>query len=190
MTSLSDIKQQVENCTDCPLHKNRTNPVFGEGNEDTEIMFIGEAPGEQEDKTGRPFVGKAGKKLTEIIESVDLKREDFYTTNIVKARPPDNRDPKQEEIDACRDYLEAQIATINPELIITLGAVPTQDLLDTDKRISTLRGKFYDWRGVKIFPMFHPSYLLYNPSKEKGSPKWKTFEDIKKVRESYEKLMS
>lgn len=188
MTDLNDIKEQVENCTKCPLHKNRTNTVFGEGDENAEIMFIGEAPGEKEDETGRPFVGRAGNKLNDIIESVDLKREDFYIVNTVKCQPPSNRDPEPWEMDECRDYLEATIASINPKLIVTLGAVPTQYLLDTDERISDLRGKFYEWRGVQVFPLFHPSYLLHQPSKEEGSPKWLTFRDIQKIKKSYDKL--
>ncbi|MBS3740361.1 uracil-DNA glycosylase, partial [Candidatus Bipolaricaulota bacterium] len=134
---------------------------------------------------GRPFVGRAGNKLTEILDSVSFQRSEVYITNVVKCRPPENRAPKTDEVNSCIPYLEAQIAEINPSIIVTLGNAATKTLLETDEGITSTRGKFYSWRGeIQIFPMFHPSYLLRNPSKEKGSPKYKTWQDIKKVKEA------
>lgn len=180
---LEEIAEQIRNCTKCRLSENRTNAVPGEGDGNTEVLFVGEGPGEQEDRQGRPFVGRAGNKLTDILDSVSIKRNKIYITNVVKCRPPENREPKTDEVNSCIPYLEAQIAEINPSIIVTLGNAATKTLLETDEGITSTRGKFYSWRGeIQIFPMFHPSYLLHNPSKEKGSPKYKTWQDIKKVK--------
>ncbi len=147
-------------------------------------MLIGEAPGEEEDLKGRPFVGKAGQLLTKILQSVDIKREEVFITNMVKCRPPGNRNPSKSEIETCFPYLETQIAIINPKIIVTLGNVPTQYLLDTTTEgISKLRGRWFDWLGeIKIFPMFHPSYLLRNEGTFPGSPKELTWKDIKTLK--------
>ncbi|MFW6104607.1 MAG: uracil-DNA glycosylase [Candidatus Bipolaricaulota bacterium] len=182
---LEEIAERIRNCTKCRLSENRTNAVPGEGDGNTEVLFVGEGPGEQEDRQGRPFVGRAGNKLTEILDSVSLQRSEVYITNVVKCRPPENRTPKADEVNSCFPYLEAQIAEINPSIIVTLGNAATKTLLETDEGITSSRGKFYSWRGeIQIFPMFHPSYLLRNPSKEKGSPKYKTWQDIKKVKKA------
>lgn len=154
-------------------------------------MFIGEAPGEVEDETGRPFVGPAGQLLTKILESVGIRREEVYITNVVKCRPPGNRVPTKEEMAACWEWLSAQIGLVRPKLIVTLGNTPTHWLLGRNDGINALRGRFFPWKGgIEIFPMFHPSYLLRNPSKAKGSPKYLTWEDIKAVKERLSSLRS
>lgn len=147
-------------------------------------MLIGEGPGEVEDQNGRPFVGPAGQKLDEVLASVGIMREEVYITNVVKCRPPGNREPLSEEMERCYPYLEAQIALINPQIILSLGNVSTRVLLDTNAGITMLRGQFKRWRGdIEIFPIFHPSYLLRYQSREKGSPKYLTWIDIQKVKE-------
>lgn len=182
---LKEISERVSTCTKCRLSENRTNAVPGEGDSDADLLFVGEGPGRQEDEQGRPFVGRAGNKLTEILNSVSLERSQVYITNIVKCRPPENRTPKSDEIESCLPYLEAQIAELNPSIIVTLGNAATKTLLDTDRGITSARGQFYTWRGsIEVFPMFHPSYLLRNPSKKKGSPKHQTWKDIKKVKKA------
>ncbi len=184
---LKEIYMEVENCHLCPLANNRTHTVFGEGNPNAILMFIGEGPGEEEDRTGRPFVGKAGKLLTQILQSVKITREEVFIANMVKCRPPGNRNPESQEIDACFPYLEAQIAIINPTLIITLGSVPTSYLLNTKEPISKIRGIWQEWRGgKKIFPMFHPSFLLRYNDRSRGSPRYLTWEDIKEVKRNYD----
>lgn len=186
---LEEIKKEVEKCTLCPLAKSRTQVVFGEGNPDALIMFIGEAPGEDEDRTGRPFVGKAGQLLTKILLSVGIQREEVYIANMVKCRPPGNRTPTFEEVTTCFPYLEAQIAIVNPSIIVTLGSVSTGYLLETKEPMSKLRGQWFDWRGGKrIFPMFHPSFLLRHESRAPGSPKHLTWLDIQEVKRVYDLL--
>ena len=146
-------------------------------------LTIEEAPGEEEDLQGKPFVGKAGQLLTKILQSIDIKREDIFITNMVKCRPPANRNPSPSEIETCYPYLETQIALINPKIIVTLGNVPTQYLLETTQGISKLRGQWFDWLGeIKIFPMFHPSYLLRNEDILPGSPKALTWKDVKTLK--------
>ncbi|MGB9820108.1 MAG: uracil-DNA glycosylase [Pseudothermotoga sp.] len=177
------IAERISRCTTCALHSTRTNVVVGEGSLYSPIMFVGEGPGEEEDKTGRPFVGKAGQLLTKILESVNIRREDVYICNIVKCRPPNNRVPKPEEQKACGHFLIAQIMIVDPQIIIPLGSTALSFFLNQNLSISEYRGKEMDWKGgKKLFPMFHPSFLLRNPSKEKGSPKDLTWQDIKKVR--------
>jgi uracil-DNA glycosylase len=177
--NLVEIRQSLQNCILCPLSGMRKNLVFGEGNPDADIMFIGEAPGAVEDETGRPFVGPAGSLLTDIIEKgMRLKRQDVYIANILKCRPPGNRDPNPEEISSCIKYLEAQILAVNPRVIILLGRIAAHTLLETTTPISRLRGTFSSYRGIRAMPTFHPSYLLQNPSKKR-----EVWEDIKKVME-------
>jgi DNA polymerase len=139
-------------------------------------MFVGEGPGAEEDRQGRPFVGRAGQLLTKMIEAMGLKREEVYIANIVKCRPPDNRNPFREEATACIDYLKKQIELVSPKVIVCLGSVAATYLLNTEKQISKLRGEFVDFNGIKVMPTFHPAYLLRNPSKKKEA-----WEDLKKV---------
>lgn len=165
--------------------------VFGEGDPRAELMFVGEGPGEVEDQTGRPFVGPAGQLLTQILASVGIDRKEVYITNVVKCRPPGNRVPTRQEMDSCWEWLAAQIALINPRIIVTLGNAATQKLLGRPEGIGQLRGRFFRWKGgIEVFPMFHPSFLLRNPSRKKGSPKYLTWLDIKAVKDRLSLLRS
>jgi DNA polymerase len=172
---------KINQCTKCALSKTRKNIVFGEGNPESRLMFIGEAPGAEEDNTGRPFVGRAGQLLTKIIESINLKREEVYIANIIKCRPPENRNPMEDEIASCAPFLKEQIAIIRPEIICTLGKFSTEFIIGEGKgSISSVRGKTYNYGGITVIPTYHPSYLLRNPSAKK-----ETWEDMKKIRELY-----
>ena len=162
--TLEKLYQEVVDCRQCPLYKTRTNPVFGQGNPKAKLVFVGEAPGREEDLRGEPFVGRAGELLTKIIEAMGLKRKDVYICNILKCRPPQNRNPLPSEIIACQDYLRAQLELINPRVICCMGKFACQTLLNQDIPITKLRGKFVDFRGIKVMPTFHPAYLLRNPS--------------------------
>jgi len=178
-TSLEEVKAFIGDCKKCRLHELRTNIVVGEGNPKATLMFIGEGPGEDEDKTGRPFVGRAGQLLTKIIEAMKLKREDVYIANIVKCRPPNNRTPAEDEIMTCAPYLMEQINVIKPKVIVALCAPSTCTLLNQKVKISAVRGKFYDWKdGIKLMPTFHPAYLLRNPVDKKL-----VWDDMQKVME-------
>jgi len=169
---LKELKKICENCTLCDLAKTRTKVVFGEGNPQAKLMFIGEGPGEMEDKTGRPFVGRAGQLLTKIIENVlNLKRDDVYIANIVKCRPPNNRVPTIEEAETCKPYLLKQIEIVNPNIIVCLGKTAFMYLLNNDTPISKVRGQIFEYKGKKVIPTFHPSYLLRNPSAKKEAYK-------------------
>ncbi|QAA77300.1 MAG: Uracil-DNA glycosylase, family 4 [Candidatus Bipolaricaulis sibiricus] len=182
--SLDLLAQKAGECRRCPLADGRRTVVFGEGNPRALLMFVGEGPGEVEDETGRPFVGPAGQLLTQILGSVGLSRDEVYIANVVKCRPPANRVPTRQEMDACWDWLAAQIALIRPRIIVTLGNTPTQWFLDTTDGITQLRGTLHRWRGgIEVFPMYHPSYLLRNASKAKGSPKYQTWLDIQTVKQ-------
>jgi len=172
MRSLEDIADEIRACRRCPLWTHRTNAVPGEGNPNAEIMFIGEAPGRNEDLQGRPFVGAAGKLLTELLSSIGLTRDEVYITNVIKCRPPNNRDPKKEEIETCSQYLDEQIALIKPKIIVTLGRHSTRYILEKAgykvKSIMAIRGKVHevvlgDLR-VKVLPTLHPAAALYNPA--------------------------
>ncbi|BAI80885.1 uracil-DNA glycosylase [Deferribacter desulfuricans SSM1] len=158
---------EVKDCNKCRLAKNRTNLVFGEGDPNAELMFVGEGPGAEEDKQGRPFVGRAGQLLTKMIEAMKLKREDVYIANIVKCRPPNNRAPLNDEIGACIPYLHKQIEIIKPKYIICLGSIAASALLNTTTAISKIRGSFREFKGIKVMPTFHPAYLLRNPKMKK-----------------------
>ena len=178
--TLEDIRAEMGDCQRCKLGRTRTNLVFGEGNAKAELMFVGEAPGADEDATGRPFVGRAGQLLTKMIEAIGLKREDVYIANVLKSRPPGNRNPEKDEIEACIPFLYRQIAVIRPRLIVTLGNPATQELLETKTGISKMRGEFQDYprlAGIKVLPTFHPAYLLRSPDKKREA-----WEDLKKVR--------
>lgn len=182
--SLDLLAQKAGECRRCPLADGRRTVVFGEGNPRALLMFVGEGPGEVEDETGRPFVGPAGQLLTQILGSVGLSRDEVYIANVVKCRPPANRVPTRQEMEACWDWLAAQIALIRPRIIVTLGNTPTQWFLDTTDGITQLRGTLHRWRGgIEVFPMYHPSYLLRNASKAKGSPKYQTWLDIQTVKQ-------
>ena len=167
---LKELEKICKNCTLCDLSKTRTNVVFGEGNPKAKLMLIGEGPGEMEDKTGRPFVGRAGQLLTKIIENVlNLKREDVYIANIVKCRPPNNRVPTIEEANTCKPYLLKQIEIINPEILVCLGKTAFMYLMNSDMPISKVRGQIFEYKEKKVIPTFHPSYLLRNPSAKKDA---------------------
>jgi len=175
--SLEDIRKDLGDCTRCKLHKGRNSIVFGEGNPKAAVVFVGEGPGFEEDQQGRPFVGAAGQLLTDIIEKgMRIKREDVYICNIVKCRPPNNRNPEPDEVEACIGFVKSQITAIGPKVIVTLGNVPTQNLLGTKQGITKLRGTWQEYEGIPVMPTFHPSYLLRSPG-EKG----KVWDDIKLV---------
>jgi uracil-DNA glycosylase family 4 len=174
--SLEEIRQEVINCRLCPLYKTRKKPVFGEGNPRARLVFVGEAPGREEDIQGLPFVGQAGELLTKIIEAMKLKRKDVYICNVLKCRPPQNRSPLPSEIIACQDYLIQQLELINPRIICCLGKFACSTLIEQDFPITKLRGKFFDFRGIKVMPTFHPAYLLRNPSAKRL-----VWEDMQKI---------
>lgn len=187
--TLNGLSDTIRNCQKCVLAQTRTNAVPGEGSPNSLVMFVGEAPGADEDIQGQPFIGKAGQLLTRILKSVKIIRKNVFITNIVKCRPPGNRNPNKSEIDICLPYLEAQIALINPKIIVTLGSVPTKCLLNRDEPISRVRGQWFLWTGgIKIFPMFHPSYLLRNDQTTPGSPKELTWRDIKELKRELDLL--
>lgn len=176
---LEELRKDIGDCTRCKLSKKRKNIVFGEGSSASKIMFIGEAPGREEDIQSRPFVGEAGVLLTRLIEKMGLKRGEVYIANIVKCRPPDNRDPEDDEISTCISFIDRQIEIIRPEVIITLGRIAIQSLMkDPSIKITTVRGKFFDYNGIPVMPTFHPAYLLRNPG-----DKWKTWADAQKAME-------
>lgn len=191
LVTLEELERRVQDCARCDLARDRTHVVFGEGDPHADLMFVGEGPGETEDQTGRPFVGRAGQLLTQILASVDIDRREVYITNVVKCRPPGNRVPTRQEMDACWEWLVAQIALINPKIIVTLGNAATQRILGRQEGIGQLRGRFYRWKGgIEVLPMFHPSFLLRNPSRRKGSPKYLTWLDIQTVKERLSLLRS
>ena len=164
---LEKLREEAENCRKCELYKYRKNLVFGDGNPDAELLFVGEAPGFDEDKTGIPFVGKAGQLLNKILEEVGFKRSEVYICNVVKCHPPQNRNPNLAEIAACKDFLLKQIEIIKPKVICTLGKFAAQTLLNSKESITILRGRVFDYQGIKLIPAFHPAYLLRNPAQKK-----------------------
>jgi DNA polymerase len=172
------LRQETMACTKCPLHTTRTNVVFGVGNNKADLMFVGEGPGADEDEQGIPFVGRAGQLLTKMIEAMGLSRETVYIANIVKCRPPENRNPFENESMACIPYLYRQIEYIKPKVIICLGSVATQNLLRTNVGITKLRGEFVDLNGIKVMPTYHPAYLLRNPNMKK--PCWEDLQTVMK----------
>jgi len=177
-TTLADVRRELGDCKRCKLHRTRKTIVFGEGNEKATLMFIGEGPGYDEDVQGRPFVGKAGQLLTKIIESINLSREEVYIANIIKCRPPQNRNPEPDEIESCNPFLMKQIGVIQPKLICALGTFSAQTLLKTDTKITALRGKLYDFEGIKVIPTYHPAFLLRNPERKR-----EVWEDMKRISE-------
>ena len=176
--TLEEIRRELGDCRRCKLHRTRRTLVFGEGNREATLMFVGEGPGYDEDVQGKPFVGKAGQLLTKIIQSIHLQREEVYITNIIKCRPPQNRNPEPDEIECCQPFLLKQIRAIRPKIICALGTFAAQTLLKTDAKITVLRGKFYDLPGTKVLPTYHPAYLLRNPERKR-----EVWEDMKKISE-------
>lgn len=180
--SLEQLAADCHQCQRCVLGSTRTHAVISRGNPQAPLMIVGEGPGQNEDETGFPFVGKAGQLLDKILESVDLDREqDVYICNVVKCRPPGNRAPTPEEMDACRPYLWEQIRLVNPKVILLAGATAVRGVLGRKDAISKIRGQWMEWEGRWCMPIFHPAYLLRNQSREKGSPKWLMWEDIQTV---------
>lgn len=179
--TFEDIHADIGNCVRCPLYERRTHIVHTEGNRSARLMFIGEAPGADEDAQARPFIGRAGQLLTKIIESIGFKREEVLIGNVNRCRPPGNRPPTPDEATTCKPFLLREIAAVGPEVIVVLGNTATQNLLGVKQGISRLRGQFQDYQGVKVMPTFHPAYLLRDPSKKK-----ETWEDLKKVRDYLE----
>lgn len=171
-------EQEVRGCRRCGLCRSRTNTVFGEGNPDAQVFFIGEGPGANEDEQGRPFVGRAGQLLDKMIESMGLRREDVFIANIVKCRPPDNREPAPDEVAACTPYLERQLEIIRPKVIVTLGRPASQYMLKTKIPMGRLRGQWHTWRGIKLMPTFHPAYILRQYTPEVRGAVWS---DLQKV---------
>jgi DNA polymerase len=175
---LASIRADIGDCTRCKLCRlGRKQIVFGVGNPHADLMFVGEAPGRDEDIQGEPFVGRSGQKLTQIIEAIGLKRGDVYIANVIKCRPPENRNPEPDEVQTCEPFLFRQIDVIKPKVIVALGTFAARALLKTDDPISRLRGRVYDYRGAKLIPTFHPAYLLRNPSCRR-----EVWEDMKKAR--------
>ena len=179
-TLLASIQTEIgPACTRCKLHTlGRSQVVFGVGNPNARLMFVGEAPGADEDEQGVPFVGRAGQLLTKIIEAIELKREDVYIANVIKCRPPQNRNPEPDEVDTCEPFLFQQIDAIKPKVIVALGKFGAQTLLKTLDPISRLRGRVFDYRGAKLVPTFHPAYLLRNPPAKR-----EVWDDMKLVRQ-------
>ncbi|MGB8494112.1 MAG: uracil-DNA glycosylase [Candidatus Acidiferrum sp.] len=174
--TLLKIREDIGDCTRCKLHKGRNKIVFGDGSPKAELVFIGEGPGADEDQQGIPFVGRAGKLLTQMIEAMGLRRKDVYICNVVKCRPPENRAPEPDEVTTCSPYLLRQIDVIRPKVIVCLGAVAAKTLLETTRGISQFRGEWLEWRGHKLMATYHPAYLLRNPN-----AKGEVWKDLQKV---------
>lgn len=187
---LEKVNKECKNCQKCSLAKTRTQTVFSDGKPNNKLMLIGEAPGFYEDQKGLPFVGKAGQLLDKIFASVGLSRQEHvYICNTIKCRPPDNRDPSTEEKEACRNYLDLQIKILKPKIILICGKVALASMLNFNTGITKVRGQWFDGPyGAKMMPVFHPSYLLRNESREKGSPKWLMWQDIQEIKKAYDLL--
>lgn len=176
LDSLETLRDFIGECTRCKLHKGRSNLVFGEGSPHARLVFVGEGPGQKEDLAGRPFVGEAGQLLTRIIGAMGLRRQDVYICNVVKCRPPRNRDPERDEIETCIPFLKQQLNIIRPEILCTLGRVAGQSLLGEDFKITIERGKWNSYNDIRLMPTYHPAYLLRNPSAKRH-----VWEDIQKI---------
>lgn len=177
--TLERIREDIGDCTRCRLHKGRTKIVFGVGNPKAELVFVGEGPGHDEDLQGEPFVGRAGKLLTQMIEAMGLRRQDVYICNVVKCRPPENRLPEKDEISTCSPFLMRQLAAIQPKVICCLGSCAAQTMLETNQGISRFRGEWFDFRGSKLIATYHPAYLLRNPNAK--SEVWKDLQKVMSV---------
>jgi uracil-DNA glycosylase family 4 len=180
--NLEEVRSELGDCRRCPLSSLRKNLVFGEGHHQAELVFVGEAPGGDEDREGRPFVGRAGQLLTRIIKAMGLSRKDVYICNILKCRPPGNRNPEPAEIAACEPFLIRQLQAIAPKVICALGSFAARTLLKNDVPITTLRGRFHTYEGIKVMPTFHPAYLLRNPGAKK-----QVWEDMQMVMKELER---
>lgn len=176
--TFEQIHAEIGDCTRCPLHQDRTHVVHTEGNRKARLMFVGEAPGADEDIQARPFVGRAGQLLTKIIEAIGLKREEVLIGNVNRCRPPGNRAPMPDEAATCKPYLEREIAIVQPDVIVVMGNTAMKNLLETREGITRARGRFHEYKGIKVMPTFHPAYLLRDPSKKR-----ETWEDLKMVRD-------
>jgi DNA polymerase len=174
--ALAEILNDIGECTRCRLHKGRTKLVFGVGNVNADIMFVGEGPGADEDKQGEPFVGRAGQLLNNMITAMGIKREDVYIANVVKCRPPENRTPEKDECDTCSPFLMRQIEIIQPKMIVALGAVSAKNLLGVNDSMANLRGKIYDFKGTKLVATYHPAYLLRDPRQKAEA--WKDLQIV------------
>ena len=175
---LAPIHEEIGNCTRCPLHQGRTHVVHTEGSRKARLMFVGEAPGADEDAQARPFVGRAGQLLTKIIEAIGLRREEVLIGNVNRCRPPGNRPPTPDEASICKPFLLREIAAVKPEVIVVLGNTAMKNLLETQIGITRLRGHFQDFKGSKVMPTFHPAYLLRDPTKKR-----ETWNDLQQVRD-------
>lgn len=178
--SLEEIKRELGDCKRCKLHRHRRHIVFGTGSHEAKLVFVGEGPGEDEDIQGKPFVGRAGQLLTKIINSINLSREEVYIVNIIKCRPPKNRNPEPDEIRACEPFLLKQLDAIQPKIICALGTFAAQTLLETNEKISSLRGRFISYRNSKLIATFHPAFLLRSPQRKRD-----VWEDMKMIRREY-----
>jgi len=186
MLAMNELSKVVSGCTKCRLHLNRTNTVLGEGNPAATVMFIGEAPGADEDRLGRPFVGKAGQLLDKALNALEFYRDkNFYICNICKCRPENNRTPEEDEAEACLPYLRRQVAIIKPKIIVCLGATSAKHIIDKQARITLIRGKWFERKGFYIIATFHPAALLRDESKKRLF-----WEDLKKVKEKYDEIIS
>jgi DNA polymerase len=176
---LDTLAEGIATCQLCRLHEQATQLVFGDGNPDADLMFVGEGPGRDEDEQGLPFVGRAGQLLNRIVEAIDMKREDVYIANVVKHRPPNNRAPMPDEMETCVPFLQRQIKIVQPRIICLLGATACRGLLQEKTGITKLRGHFLEWNGILIMPTYHPAYLLRNPAGKRD-----VWEDVKKIRDT------
>lgn len=181
--SLEQFEKAIKDCTKCPLHKGRNKFVFGVGDSDADVIFVGEGPGRDEDLKGEPFVGRAGQLLDKILAAINFKRSEVYIGNIVKCRPPGNRDPEPSEMETCLPYLLEQIRMIDPKIVCCLGRIAAQALLQTKLPLGQLRGHFHDWYGRKLIVTYHPAALLRFPQYKRD-----TWEDVKKLRAEYDRL--
>ncbi len=188
-STMTELAQHCNQCHRCELGNTRTHAVVGRGNLNSPIMIIGEAPGQNEDETGLPFVGRAGQLLEKILASVKLDTEnDIYICNTIKCRPPNNRVPSTSEMAACKPYLLEQIRLVDPKIVLLTGATAIKDLTGEKQAISKIRGQWFQWEGRLCMAIFHPSYLLRNPARETGSPKWLMWQDIQAVRAKYDEI--
>lgn len=188
-SNMTELAQHCNQCHRCGLGNNRTHAVVGRGNLKAPIMVIGEAPGQNEDETGLPFVGKAGQLLEKILDSVKLDTEkNVYICNINKCRPPNNRVPTSDEMEACKPYLMEQIRLVDPKILLLTGATAVKGVIGDKRGITQIRGKWMEWDGRLCMPLFHPSYLLRNPNREVNSPKWLMWQDIQAVRAKFDEI--